>query len=173
MNEEELKARIVELETRVQGLLEDNNRYQEEARAARRSLATAQAIDELLVEKVGLLQAVLDKAGQDVLATYQTRARETAVYVNIGQNYKYALMGLTEEVGEVAGQLKRVERDDGDIITPERREKIKLEMGDVFWYFASLASELDFTLNDIAAANLAKLADRKARKALHGSGDQR
>lgn len=107
------------------------------------------------------------------LNEYQTRARDTAVYQNIGRNPRYAMIGLCEEVGEIAGQLKRVERDDGDVVTPERREKIKLEMGDALWYMASLAAELGLTLNDIAEANLTKLADRKARKALHGSGDQR
>ena len=104
---------------------------------------------------------------------YQKRARGTAVYVNIGKNPRYAMIGLCEEVGEIAGQLKRVERDDGDVITDERREKLKLECGDALWYLASLAAELGLTLNDIAEANLAKLADRKARAALHGSGDVR
>lgn len=107
------------------------------------------------------------------LNEYQTKARDTAVYQNIGKNPRYAMIGLCEEVGEIAGQLKRVERDDGDVITDDRREKLKLEMGDAMWYLASLAAELGLTLNDIAEANLAKLADRKARKALHGSGDAR
>jgi len=107
------------------------------------------------------------------LNEYQRQSRRTAVYQNIGKNPRYAMIGLCEEVGEIAGQLKRVERDDGDVITPERREKLKLEMGDALWYMASLAEELGLTLEDIAQANLAKLADRKARKALHGSGDSR
>jgi NTP pyrophosphatase (non-canonical NTP hydrolase) len=107
------------------------------------------------------------------LNEYQTRARDTAVYQNIGKNPRYAMIGLCEEVGEIAGQLKRIERDDGDIITPERREKIKLECGDALWYLASLAAELGLTLNEIAEANLAKLADRRARKTLHGAGDAR
>lgn len=107
------------------------------------------------------------------LNEYQTRARDTAVYQNIGRNPRYAMIGLCEEVGEVAGQLKRVERDDGDVITDDRREKLKLELGDCLWYMASLAAELGLTLNEIAEANLAKLADRKARKALHGAGDAR
>lgn len=107
------------------------------------------------------------------LDEYQKRARDTTVYQNIGRNPRYAMIGLCEEVGEVAGQLKRVERDDGDVITDDRREKLKLELGDCLWYMASLAAELGLTLNEIAEANLAKLADRKARKALHGSGDQR
>lgn len=107
------------------------------------------------------------------LNEYQERSRATAVYQNIGRNPRYAMIGLCEEVGEIAGQLKRVERDDGDVITDERREKLKLEMGDALWYMASLASELGLTLDEIAEANLVKLADRKARKALKGAGDQR
>ena len=107
------------------------------------------------------------------LDEYQKRARDTAVYQNIGRNYKYAMLGLCEETGEIAGQLKRVERDDNDIITAERSEKLKLELGDCLWYLASLTAELGFSLDEIAEANLAKLADRKARKTLHGTGDNR
>jgi hypothetical protein len=38
---------------------------------------------------------------------------------------------------------------------------------------AQLATELDLRLEDIAAANLAKLASRAARNVISGSGDQR
>jgi hypothetical protein len=43
----------------------------------------------------------------------------------------------------------------------------------VLWYVAVLADYLDLSLDDIAAANLAKLASRHGRGVLGGSGDNR
>ena len=48
----------------------------------------------------------------------------------------YVRLGLISEVGEVAGQVKRIIRDDGGVLTPERREKLLDELGDVLWYWA-------------------------------------
>jgi hypothetical protein len=41
------------------------------------------------------------------------------------------------------------------------------------WYVAVLAYELDYDLETIAQNNLAKLASRKERGVLTGSGDNR
>jgi hypothetical protein len=43
----------------------------------------------------------------------------------------------------------------------------------VLWYVAQLATELNLELEQIAAANLSKLADRAARNVISGSGDRR
>ena len=47
------------------------------------------------------------------------------------------------------------------------------ELGDVLWYVAQLASELDLDLNQVAEANLQKLLSRQRRGVLSGSGDDR
>ncbi len=47
------------------------------------------------------------------------------------------------------------------------------ELGDVLWYVAQLASELDLNLDEIAQANLDKLLSRQRRGVLSGSGDER
>jgi NTP pyrophosphatase (non-canonical NTP hydrolase) len=46
-------------------------------------------------------------------------------------------------------------------------------LGDVLWYISALASDLDISLNEIAESNLLKLASRKKRNVIGGSGDNR
>jgi hypothetical protein len=43
----------------------------------------------------------------------------------------------------------------------------------VLWYAAQLATEAGLDLDEIAEANLDKLASRQRRAVLHGSGDER
>ena len=50
------------------------------------------------------------------------------------------------------------------------REAIKLELGDVLWYVAQLATELG-DLEEVAVANLGKLSSRASRGRISGSGD--
>jgi NTP pyrophosphatase (non-canonical NTP hydrolase) len=84
----------------------------------------------------------------------------------------YAGLGLGE-AGEIQGKLKKVLRDSGGVITDEVRAKIAGELGDSLWYHAALAKEFGLKLSDVASANLEKLADRKERGTLQGSGDER
>ena len=107
------------------------------------------------------------------LNAYQQGARATARYPEVGSNPIYPTLGLCGEAGEVADKVKKVLRDNGGQFSPDVRQALKLELGDVLWYVAQLASELDFSLDDIAAANLAKLASRAARDVIGGSGDLR
>jgi NTP pyrophosphatase (non-canonical NTP hydrolase) len=104
---------------------------------------------------------------------YQTTALETAIYPNQGQNYTYPVLGLLGEAGEVADKLKKVIRDDDGVLTDSVRDAVAKELGDVLWYLAVLSYELDYDLNTIAQNNLDKLASRKARGVISGSGDNR
>ena len=52
---------------------------------------------------------------------YQRQSRKTANYPSIGQIYVYPTLGLTGESGEVAEKVKKIFRDDGGVLTPERR----------------------------------------------------
>jgi NTP pyrophosphatase (non-canonical NTP hydrolase) len=91
----------------------------------------------------------------------------------VGSNPIYPTLGLCGEAGEVADKVKKVIRDDDGVFSDPVRESLKLELGDVLWYVAQLASELGFDLDSIARANLEKLASRAARNVIAGSGDQR
>jgi NTP pyrophosphatase (non-canonical NTP hydrolase) len=104
---------------------------------------------------------------------YQTAALQTALYPNRGQNFVYPALGLVGEAGEVADKLKKVIRDNDGILTDEVRDKVAKEVGDVLWYVANIAYELDYDLNTIAQNNLDKLNSRMERGVIQGSGDDR
>jgi NTP pyrophosphatase (non-canonical NTP hydrolase) len=105
------------------------------------------------------------------LNQYAERAMATAVYTDIvPDRLSYACLGLVEEAGEVAGKRKKQLRD-GDK-GPSRADMIK-ELGDVLWYAAAVARELDVSLEDVAQANLSKLASRAEKGTIHGQGDDR
>lgn len=104
---------------------------------------------------------------------YQKGCSKTAVYPDIGKNFTYPTLGLMGEAGEVSEKIKKVIRDDGGKITPEKREEVKKELGDVLWYLAQLSTELGIKFSEVAEGNLEKLASRKTRGKLHGDGDNR
>jgi NTP pyrophosphatase (non-canonical NTP hydrolase) len=104
---------------------------------------------------------------------YQTKSRKTAGYPAIGHPVIYPALGLVNEAGEVAGKIKKIFRDKGGAINDETRGALKAELGDVLWYLAQIATELDLSLDDIAESNIAKLYDRLERGKIRGDGDNR
>lgn len=103
---------------------------------------------------------------------YEKKAGETAMYPDRGNNLYYPALGLGE-VGEVQGKVKKIMRDNGGICTLEKKEEIVAELGDVLWYVAAMAYELQVPMAEIARKNIAKLADRAERGVITGSGDNR
>ena len=110
------------------------------------------------------------------LNEYQERMSDTAIYK---WPVIYPALGLHSESGEVAGKIKKMIRDeevafDGSlVITPQQRADLGAELGDVLWYIAALSKDLGLTLEELGQMNLDKLADRKMRGKLKGSGDHR
>lgn len=111
---------------------------------------------------------------------YQKKAHETASYPygTIGEDrhsatYIYPALGLSEEAGEVAGKLAKAVRDNEGVVDGERLIAVKKELGDVCWFVAELCTCFGFELEDVMQKNLDKLASRKARGVIHGSGDDR
>ena len=107
------------------------------------------------------------------LNRYQEEAWETAIYPAKGDNLYYPALGLAGEAGEVCNKVKKIMRDQDGVPTLEQKQEIAKELGDVLWYLATLATELNSHLGCIAGDNLMKLADRKKRNMLGGSGDNR
>ena len=106
-------------------------------------------------------------------ADYQSRACETAIFPK-QQAMEYLTLGLTGEAGEIANKVKKFIRDGAtkDEYLAKRIE-IGYEIGDVLWYCAVLADELEMNLGHIMEKNLEKLADRHKRGKISGSGDNR
>jgi NTP pyrophosphatase (non-canonical NTP hydrolase) len=107
------------------------------------------------------------------LSDYQRDSRATAVYPDAGDNLTYPALGLCGEAGECAEKVKKALRDDGGVLSDERRAALAAELGDVLWYVAQLATEARLDLDEIAEDNLAKLLSRRDRGVLQGSGDAR
>jgi len=104
---------------------------------------------------------------------YQKKSRETAIYQNLGNNFIYPTLGLAGETGEVVEKVKRVLRGKNGVVDEQSRVEISKELGDVLWYMAQLATELNLSLDNIASSNIEKLSSRKERGILHGDGDNR
>lgn len=103
---------------------------------------------------------------------YQDKTHTTAMYP-ADSAMSYLALGLTGEAGEIADKVKKVIRDDGSLLLPEKRKDLAKELGDLMWYTAQFASFLGYGLEEIAEMNLQKLNDRKNRNQLGGSGDDR
>ena len=106
-------------------------------------------------------------------AEYQSRACETAIFPK-HRATEYLTLGLTGESGEIANKVKKFIRDGA--VKDEylaKRIEIGYEIGDVLWYCAVLAEELEMNLGHIMEKNLEKLADRHKRGKISGSGDNR
>lgn len=134
-------------------------------------------------------------AERPLMHEYQRLATRSAIYPGKGTplGLDYVALKLNGEAGELAEHVGKAMRDDALIVigaplgggssggyavkfnelTPERREAIIKEAGDVLWYVSAVANELGMKLHEIATANLTKLADRTRRNALQGSGDNR
>ena len=106
------------------------------------------------------------------LNDYQKEALVTATYPE-RMRINYPTLGLCGESGEVADKVKKVYRDHNGNFTPEIKEEIIKEIGDVLWYVAVLSHDLGFTLEDVAEANIRKLRSRQQRGMIHGNGDNR
>ena len=104
---------------------------------------------------------------------YQDAAENTAVYPDKGDNLYYPTLGLAGEAGEVCEKIKKVMRDQKGHFTEQNVEEIAKELGDVLWYVAAIATELNMSLAAIAEDNMVKLQDRQDRGVLKGSGDNR
>lgn len=107
------------------------------------------------------------------LNEYQQAALEFAAY----DDELYPFLGLAEETGEFVGLMARVLRgDDLSARFPDVegfQKALLKEAGDVLWQLSMCLQEMGLTLEEAATENLLKLASRKTRGVIKGSGDER
>lgn len=113
-------------------------------------------------------RSVLLQAGR----IYQRHAATTLVNP-ASQGIAYFALEVCDEAGEIAGKVKKTIRDDNNVFTAERIREVGKEIGDVMWPLAMLADKIGLNIGELMIDNLDKLADRKARGVLGGSGDNR
>lgn len=83
------------------------------------------------------------------------------------------LVDMVVAHGAIAGILKKSIRDEGGFISHETERRIAFELCDIWHHTAQFIYLVGGTENGVMQANLNKLADRKARGVLKGSGDNR
>ncbi|MCI9284349.1 MAG: nucleoside triphosphate pyrophosphohydrolase family protein [Muribaculaceae bacterium] len=119
------------------------------------------------------------------LNEYQQRAMTTCM--DSCQNESYMMLNLVGEVGELASKMAKAIRkgkaivDNNRFITEHGTETMadneiadmRKECGDIMWQIAGLCSVMGWPLENVCRENLAKLASRKNRGAIEGSGDNR
>ena len=105
---------------------------------------------------------------------FQGRAHETSHDTMIGGDMLlYPVLGLAGESGELLNKIKKIYRDSGGVYTHEDRNAVIDELGDILWYVSEVATQLGIELSIVAERNLLKLASRKQRGVISGSGDNR
>lgn len=117
-------------------------------------------------------QFLKEKYSMSDFNSYQRSASTTAIY---DDKYRilYPALGLAGEAGEVANKVKKLIRDGPEQLPKDWKEQLSSEIGDVLWYCAALATDLNLTLGMIAAQNEKKLLSRKEAGTLGGNGDKR
>ena len=95
---------------------------------------------------------------------YQTEALRTArMMPSLTENLLHAQIGLCTEVGEFATEVKRLFAYRKEL-TPEMRDHMAEELGDVLWYIAVAADTLNVSMTEMAEGNIAKLRKRYPEK---------
>lgn len=105
---------------------------------------------------------------------YQAQSITTAVHhPNQEMDKTIFALGIAGEAGEVIEKWKKIIAYRDGVVTDEDKQELSKELGDVMWYIAVFAEQLGLSLDDIARLNVEKLASRKERDIIKGSGDNR
>lgn len=100
-----------------------------------------------------------DNPRDTLFSSYIAYCKET-FSVNCNGNkhvdIQYLCLGMSEELGELIGSIKKVMFHGKDNI----RHKVLMESGDLMWYFINLMGIMDINPYDMFDANIIKLENR-------------
>lgn len=82
-------------------------------------------------------------------------------------------IALAEEVGELCGKLKRLNRGDYGKAHEIFQYDVVKELGDILYYLTTAAHSIGFDLSKVMNMNVDKLLERKSKNKIMGSGDSR
>lgn len=113
------------------------------------------------------------------LNEYQKKAMTTCMPSS--ENFSYMFLNLVGEVGEFASKVAKAIRKDEIFIFENHIDlnqdwyssDLKKEAGDILWQLSGLCHVMGWSLEEVAQQNLDKLASRKQRNVIDGSGDNR
>lgn len=119
------------------------------------------------------------------LNEYQEKALSTCM--PSCDNFAYMFLNLVGEVGEFSSKVaKHIRREEINIgcndlvpgvnffnLPDDATEVLKAEAGDILWQLSGLCHAMKWSLEDVAKANLDKLASRAQRNVIDGNGDNR
>lgn len=97
----------------------------------------------------------------------------TTGHSEVSVAWTYPCLGLAGEVGELSEKFKKCLRDKDGKVSYEDKILIIKELGDVLWYIAAIAKELNVPLEEVAEVNIKKLTARLEQNCIKGSGDTR
>lgn len=99
------------------------------------------------------------------------------------ENFSYMFLNLVGEVGELASKVaKHIRKGKAEItqnrltvpaISEEEMQDLMKEAGDCLWQLSGVCTVMGWQLEDVGQQNLDKLASRKNRGVVDGSGDNR
>jgi NTP pyrophosphatase (non-canonical NTP hydrolase) len=112
------------------------------------------------------------------LNAYQEKAMTTCM--DSCDNFSYMMLNLVAEIGEFASKVaKRIRKEEAEIennvLCMRYNELVEKELmheaGDILWQLSGLCHTMGWKLEDVAQANLHKLAMRKQAGTIDGDGD--
>ncbi len=128
--------------------------------------------EELLIA-IGAGDLINTNQGEDLSFEQYQRVASSTKFYGTGQPIVYPALKLNGEAGEVAEKVGKVLRDNDGVYSVERSNEILKELGDCLWYINAVATDLGYSMENVAQGNIDKILDRRKRDVISGSGDNR